>query len=203
MLITNKRFPAIVTLLLMGMQVILVFLSWILAAANPGADIRSLLSSDGIRWIFGTFINNITTPILIWLLLLGIAMALMRMSGLYKAVCHLRRTSYYERMALFVIAWELVIVVLLIVLLAFVPHAVLLSAVGRLWPSGFSSSIVPMLLISLSGMSATYGLMVGSLRSWIDVFRVMSLGIYIMAPYIIMFIVAIELYYSVLWVMSV
>jgi aminobenzoyl-glutamate transport protein len=59
--------------ILMMIQVVVILLSWLLTAADPESSIRSLLSSEGIRWFIGKNIKNLSQPLLVWLLLLGIA----------------------------------------------------------------------------------------------------------------------------------
>ena len=42
-------------------ELVLVLVSWILSAAAVGS-VRSLLSSEGIRWLFGHFASMLATP---------------------------------------------------------------------------------------------------------------------------------------------
>ena len=68
-----KRIVGQTVLLLAIAQIVLVLVSWLIAAAMPELAVRSLLSSEGIRWFFGHFIRNLATPFLVWILLLCIA----------------------------------------------------------------------------------------------------------------------------------
>ena len=49
-------------LVLLTAQLALILLSWVLTAAFPELPIRSLLSSEGIRWFFGCFSDNQLSP---------------------------------------------------------------------------------------------------------------------------------------------
>ena len=47
--------------------------SWIFAALNPESGVRSMLSSEGIRWAFGGLIPQMQSSVLVWLILAGMA----------------------------------------------------------------------------------------------------------------------------------
>lgn len=202
----NKKFflcfSAYLSFAVFVMQVLLVIVSWILTAVNPELPMRSLLGGDGLRWLFGTFVDNINTPVLVWLLLAGISVGLMSQGNLFKAVVSYKSITDYERMALFIVLWEIAAIVVAIILLAFVPHAVLLSALGTLLPSSFSASVVPVLALSVSVLSLTYGCITGTFRSVCDVFSAMSNGVGVMAPLIILYIVCMEFYCSLSWIFA-
>ena len=51
------------------MQVLLFLVSWLINAAMPESKVRSLLGSEGIRWFFGSFVDNVATSPLVWLLI--------------------------------------------------------------------------------------------------------------------------------------
>ena len=50
-------------------ETLLVILSWLLSAMRV-EGVRSLLSSEGIRWFFSSFNDLIASPVLVWFLLL-------------------------------------------------------------------------------------------------------------------------------------
>mgnify|MGYP001069643078 CR=1 FL=1 len=60
--------------LLVG-QCVLVLVSWLQTAAMPETFPRTLLNAEGIRWFFGRFTENLMQPMLVWLLLLCISLA--------------------------------------------------------------------------------------------------------------------------------
>ena len=57
----NKFRIAHLVLWLGVFQIILILVSWLITAAMPELFVRSLLSSEGIRWFFGQFTSNIGT----------------------------------------------------------------------------------------------------------------------------------------------
>lgn len=143
--------------LLAVVQVMLILVSWVIAAAFPELNTHSLLSSEGIRWFFGRFVDNMQTRFLVWIILVTIALGAFNTSGLTSAISP--RTSaplhYRQRMALRVVGIELIILLVAIVLLTAIPHAVLLSVTGSLWPSSFSASIIPIVTFIVSICSIT------------------------------------------------
>lgn len=190
------------SLVLIVAQALLVVCSWILTAAKPNIHMRSILGSDGLRWLFGTFVDNISTPMLVWMLLLGVALGLLWASGLPRALRSYRKITGYERMALLVVLWEVVAIVVAIVLLAFVPHAVLLSALGTLLPSSFSASAFPMFTFTLSIIAITYGSITGAFRSVAGMFVAMSDGVGALSPLMVLYAIGMEFYCSLVWVFS-
>ncbi len=190
------------SLVLIVAQALLVVGSWILTAAKPNIHMRSILGSDGLRWLFGTFVDNISTPMLVWMLLLGVALGLLWASGLPRALRSYRKITGYERMALLVVLWEVVAIVVAIVLLAFVPHAVLLSALGTLLPSSFSASAFPMFTFTLIIIAITYGSITGAFRSVAGMFVAMSDGVGALSPLMVLYAIGMEFYCSLVWVFS-
>ena len=61
-------------------EVMLIILSWLLSTAMM-EGVRSLLSSQGIRWYFGSFTSIMASPLLVWLLLLLSAWGCLQQSG--------------------------------------------------------------------------------------------------------------------------
>ena len=68
-------------LLLMVAELLLFILSWLLSATRM-EGVRSLLSSEGIRWFFGYFTQMVASPLLVWLLLGLCAYGCLQRSGL-------------------------------------------------------------------------------------------------------------------------
>ncbi|WP_259299305.1 hypothetical protein [Prevotella disiens] len=79
-----KNKYGIIALILIGLQLLIVFGSWLVAAIFPEINVHSLLSSSGIRWFIGQFTNNLKTDLLVWLLLGIIAFGTFKASGLYE-----------------------------------------------------------------------------------------------------------------------
>lgn len=186
-----KRIWPYVALLLVLAQLLLMLVSWIWSAAVPSSGVRSMLSSEGIRWFLGHFSELLATPVLVWILLLAAA---------YGCVVHselLRREQAYraQRARVMTILFA-VIYVGIVLLMTVVPHAVLLSADGSLWPSPFSSSLVPMFSFGIMASALIYGTVSGSFLTLSDVFQALVRGLQKSAPLLLLYILAAQLYFS-------
>lgn len=194
------------TLLLTFIQTVLALLSWIANTVDAGVSVRSLLAADGVRWFFNTFTANVTSAPLAWLVLLSIAWGAVRASGLHSALSSrkaFRTLSYRSRHALASAFAVVLLMLLCVILLAFIPHALLLSVTGGLFPSPFFNSLVPAAAFIMTSSSIVYGLQSGKLTSLNDVFRCLYYGLHIGAPLFPLYIMAIELYHSVRFVFGI
>ena len=81
----SKNVLGVVCLVLFLSEALLFILSWLLSATRMDG-VRSLLSSEGIRWFFGTWQTLFASPLLVWLLLCLIAWGCLRKSGLMRSV---------------------------------------------------------------------------------------------------------------------
>ena len=142
-----------VVIVLFLAQIAVILLSWLITAANPDWALHSLLSSEGIRWFFGSFVNNQLTPWLIYFIVMSIAGGAFLRTKFLKALRQrFSRTpqqrsslAYRERMGLRIALAEFIVFIVVMVLLTLVPHAILLSVTGQLYPSSFSESLIPAL----------------------------------------------------------
>ena len=175
-------------------ELLLVLLSWLLSAMMVGG-VRSLLSSEGIRWFFGQFASVLASAQLVWLLLLAMAGGSFWRCGLLHPSCTYREKTA-KRMVIFTLFAYLVVIAALTV----VPHAVLLSATGRLLSSPFSRAVIPMIAFGVMLISVVYGRMSGHFTSATDVFDAMSVGIAHCAPLFIVYVVLMQFYESILFV---
>lgn len=178
-------------------QVFVVLASWLLTAAMPDDFLRSLTSAEGIRWFFGSFADNLASPCLVWLVLASIALGTLRASGLLQY----DRSEYRQRTALRLVAIELVVAVALMLALTLVPHAILLNVLGGLLPSSFSRSIIPYACLQVVVMSLSYGVMSERLKGIRAIYRAMNEGIRLMAPAFLFYVLVMQLYCSVRYLM--
>ena len=199
----NKRkkdkILAYIALLLCVAQVAVMIISWIISATGVGSATRSLLGAEGIRWFFGHFVDNLMTPLLVWMLILSIGIGSFIHSGLAEAVRNVFsgvRLSFRERIAFRLALIELFVFVMLILLLTVIPHAILLSSTGNLIPSGFSNSLIPIVAFTLCFISVSYGTMAGRLNSMSKVLRSLTVGIAGSLPLWLYYILLTELYCS-------
>ena len=109
--------------------------------------------------------------------------------------------SYKERLGLQIILIEIMVWFSGIVLLSFVPHATMLSITGELFSSSFSKSIIPLIAFIVLLNSISYGFIVGRFRKGSQIIEALSNGIKQITPYIIIYIIFIQLFYSVKFVL--
>ena len=198
----KTKFLARVALVLVLAQTVLILVSWIINAMAPQAAVRSLLSSEGIRWFVGQYVNMLASPLLVWLLLLSMAFGCIRSCGLSES--NSRRANpffrYRELAALRLSTIIVILYVLLILSMTVIPHAVLLSATGSLLPSAFTRAIVPILSVGMILFSVTYGLSVGSFKSVHSIVNSLSNGIAWAAPLFVLYVLLLQFYESLKFV---
>lgn len=201
-------------LVLVTAQLALILLSWLITAAFPELPIRSLLSSEGVRWFFGSFTANQLTPLLAWFITAAMAVGACVRSRLWAAFCtkmsgllHRRDSTdgrqglhYRERIGLRLALAEFMVYVVIMLLLTIVPHAILLSVTGELFPSAFSSSLIPSLSFVLIVMSLSYGVASGTVDSVARMHRVLVGGLEAGARIVPAYVIGVQLYMSLLYV---
>lgn len=176
-------------------QLLLMLVSWIWSAAVPASGVRSMLSSEGIRWFFGHFAEMLATPLLVWILLLAAAYGCVVSSGLLRG-----QRAYRAQRARVVTMLFAVIYVGVVLLMTVVPHAVLLSADGSLWPSPFSSSLVPLVSFGIMAAALIYGTVSGSFLTLGHAVQSLVRGLQSVAPLLLLYILLAQLYYSLSFV---
>jgi len=191
---TNKYHQRLGTLCLavVTAETLLVILSWLLSALRV-EGVRSLLSSEGIRWFFSSFNDLVASPVLVWLLLLMCALGCLQKSGVISIFGRPKAMNFRDRLALYVAVAFLLIYGVIIILLTLMPHAILLSATGHLFPSAFSRSLVPIIAFGICIFSVSFGLMAGVMRNISDILQALSFGIAKGAPLIVFYLFAVQL----------
>ena len=199
----NKKLTgvlAVLTAAMLAVQLLLFLVSWLVAAMMPETAVHSLLSNEGIRWFFGSFVENVASPLLVWLLVIAMAWGVMADTRFFQDMSRLSSLPYRPKFAFQFVAFELALFVVVLVMTALVPHAPLLSVTGQLFPSSFSKSLVPIIAFCLIVMGVTYGLLSGKMKSLSDVFLSVSGGVRRVAPLVFVYVVAVELFYSFMFV---
>lgn len=186
-------YAALALLLAEGLAILV---SWLITAAMPESPMRSMLSHEGIRWLFGHFVDNVAQPLLVWLLLAATAWGAAIESGLVGLWGSRGRLAYRQRVAVRMVAVVAVAIIVVMLLLTAVPHAVLLSVTGGLWPSSFSVAVVPVICLSVSLLSVVYGVMSGTLRSVGSVFHALTVGIASWRGVWLLYVLSAELWFS-------
>jgi aminobenzoyl-glutamate transport protein len=187
-----KKFLPHIAFTLFVAQLLLMLVSWLLSAAFPDSGIRSLLSGEGMRWFFGHFSHQLATPVLVCLVLVLMAYGVFRHCGLLHY-----RSTYRERRALTMTLVLTVVAVVLILLMAAIPHAVMLSVTGSLWPSPFSRALLPLLAFIVIALSAFYGIMAGHFANLSNVYDALLDGIRQGAALFLFYLLILQLYLSV------
>lgn len=182
------------------LQILVILGSWFVTVVFPTLPVRSMLSSEGIRWFLGQYTSNLASPLLVWLILAGMTYGALRSSGLSRAIMYFSNISYRQRFALKVVAAELIFFAIVLFLMTFLPQAILLSVTGELFPSSFSRSLIPIVCFLLTLFSITYGLINTSFTSLTDIFNSLTFGITAISPWLVIYVFVIQLYYSILFV---
>lgn len=182
------------------LQILVILGSWFVTVMFPTLPVRSMLSSEGIRWFLGQYTSNLASPLLVWLVLAGMTYGALRSSGLSRAIVYFSNISYRQRFALKVVVAELIFFAIVLFLMTFLPQAILLSVTGELFPSSFSRSLIPIVCFLLTLFSITYGLINTSFSSLTDIFCSLTSGITAISPWLVIYVFVIQLYYSILFV---
>lgn len=190
----NKRLIALACVAFGVAELLLVILSWLLSATRLDG-VRSLISSEGIRWFVGEFTYTLASPLLVWLLLALVALGCLQRSGLMS-----RGRGYRDRVALRVSFSFIIIYVVIICLLTLMPRAILLSVTGSLFPSAFSRALVPIICFGVGVLSISFGMVSGRLHTLTDILDALTFGLQQGAPLIILYIMFFQFYASLLFV---
>lgn len=201
----NSRFLPPLLLALVLLQAAVVVGSWLLTAIMPQTSMHSLLSNGGIRWLFGTFVVNLSHPFLIWLILADIAVGSLKASGLWssiRALCIKTGIDSQQKSGLQVALGILVVEIIIICLLTLPTRAILLSSTGHLFPSSFSVAIVPIIAIMAITAAIAYGLFSGQLHNYRNVFECVCHGTTTLKSLLVVYILGMELICSVAYVLG-
>ena len=194
-----KKILPYIALSLALAEIVLMLLSWLLSAALPASGVRSMLSSEGLRWLMGQFSMMLSTTLLSCLLLAVIAIGCFLRCGITK-IFQTSRVSYRSQRALLMGVAVLLACIGVMLLLTVTPHAILLSATGDLFPSPFSASLIPVCAFSVCVSCIVYGVIAGTFQSQKDVYDALLYGIRWAAPVFLFYILIIQLYESLRFV---
>ena len=142
------------------------------------------------------------SPLLVYIILLTLTVNVFVNSGLIELFSQNHKINMQKRFALNVVLVELCTFIVLIVLLTAIPHAVLLSVTGELFPSSFSSGLIPMLCLLVTIMSISYGLVSGSLRGFYDIWNSITTGSNYLPPVCFVYILLLQLVSSLSYVLG-
>ena len=195
----KSRITTLLAVIMAIAEAILVLVSWLLSATMT-EGVRSLLSSEGVRWLAVHITDTLLTPLLAWMLLASMAWGCVRRSRLLRSLTH--HQSYRERLAIRMTVLSTAAYVCVVSLLVAVPHAVLLSATGRLWPSPFSAAIVPILCFGTTLVAIVYGLVGRHFRSVADICQAFVYGLTEWASLFFLYVLAAQFFSSLRFVFT-
>lgn len=201
----TDRLFGIVALGLVVAEMLVILGSWMVSAVLPDLPIRSLISMEGVRWLFGAFTDCVATPLLVWLIVLAMAWGSLKQSGLIRAVndvCRGQSLSYRERIGLTIVAGELMVAVAIMLIFTCLPHALLLNAMGHLYPSAFSASLVPYSALVIMCCAFTYGATSGRFDSVATAYQSLVNGLSLFAPLVPLYLLLVMVASSIRFVFS-
>ena len=191
------------------LQLLIVFSSWLITAAFPEVNINSLLSGRGLRWFAGQFTNNLKSNMLVWLILLSIDWGVYKTSGLHNILCKLLRRHYNfselryrERVGIRLVLFGFLCFIALSIVFTMLPEAPLLSVTGSLFPSSFSSGLVPALSLIVVVSSLSYGIACGKLKTLSEIYNSISSGLMFCSKLFPMYILLVQLFYIIVYVFN-
>ena len=194
---------AVASALLATLIFLVIIISWTVAALSPDAEVHSLLSSEGVRWLFGSFTENVSGPLIAWTVLIAMAYGTTEKSGIVADLIqaqNIKQLTYRQKFAFRIVIILAAFFIIAVIALTLLPHAVLLSVTGQLFPSSFSRSLIPMTVLVVIILSAVYGKLCGKFNGIYDIFKALSGGIAKAAPLFLPIILAEELWHVVFYV---
>ncbi len=179
-------------------ELALVVGSWLVASAEPGLAMRSLLSPAGVRWYFGFYVDRIATPLLVYIILFAMAWGCVRQSKLTDVLLTYLspRRRQLNTHQVFALCTSLVVFALelaTMAVLTLLPHAILLSVTGSLWPSSFSYSVVPAVAFMLASTNVVYAVLSGQIRSVTQLGRMLTSEAPVLLPLLLLYCLAADL----------
>ena len=196
---------AVASAILATLIFLVIIISWTVTALSPDADVHSLLGSEGVRWLFGSFTENVSEPLMVWTVLIAMAYGTVEKSGIVTDLVQagkINLLTYRQKFAFRIVIILAVFFIAAALALTLLPHAVLLSVTGQLFPSSFSRSLVPMTVLVVIILSAVYGKLCGKFNGIFDIFKALCQGIAKAAPIFLPLILAEELWHVILYVFS-
>lgn len=190
--------------------------SWMASVLATDGSVRSLLTAEGIRWFIGDFSNMLSTPLLLDIIMVGMAVGVVRASGIggilrqaikkrYRSTAFssgITQKGYSEVIALQLSIVMALLMICVVILLSVLPHAILLSATGTILNSSLASGFIPMLCFIAIASSATFGYASRHFHGFLDVFRAMENGVGLAAPFILFYIFTTQLYVLIMYVIE-
>ena len=203
-----------IVLVLLIAQLALILLSWLLTAAFPELPMRSMLSSEGIRWFFGSFVSNQLHHCLSLYMAVMAAGACIR-SRLYTALramlSNVRSSPnkfhkqslqihYREKAGLRVALVEFIAYVIIMILLTAVPHAISPECDRTAIPQFLLLEFHPLIITDHHHHVTTYGVASGTIDSVAKMHKILVGGLEVGSRLVPTYLIGIQLYMSIRYV---
>ena len=195
-----KILCAILSITLLVLQVLIVPASWIISAVAPSSGVHSLISEGGIRWLVGQYSDNVSTSVLVYIIIAFISYNMFVNSGLLSAIISKAKLSMQQKFALRVMAVVLILFITALAYLTITPHAVLLSVTGNLFPSSFSDGLIPLLCFEVFILSLIYGIFGGTITSINEFWNCVTKESNSLLPVLFLYLLSIQLYHCFVFV---
>lgn len=112
---------------LLLLQVITVLVSWVWGSVILDTNVSSLLTADGVRWFCSSLVDNVRSPLLIYILLIGLTAGQVKRSKILADLASFSTLPSFQRKAMTVALWEIAAILVVVAYLTLAPHAVLLA----------------------------------------------------------------------------
>ena len=195
-----EKFIPYVAVSLIVIEVLLIIGSWIVSSLFPASVTRSILSSEGIRWLLGKCTENFCTPLLVWIIMLAMSIGIVLRCGIFANSSSVEKKEskpFRTRIALMLILAEVIVMTIIMILLAAIPHAILLNVEGNLYPSSFSKFIIPLAALIICICATTYGVTTSCFHSVKQWFDALCYGISKSSIILVFYFIIIQIYYTI------
>ncbi len=171
-------------------EVIAALVSWLAAVLFPASDFRSLLSGEGLRWLLGSYRENIDGAALFYLLSVCFAAGAFVSSGLAKKLFSLKTCTYDERLAAGMFLAGVALAAILSAVFALWPHSFLLSVNGTLTTGPYPKAVFAMFVAAAAIGSCVFAAARPSGGSWRGVYRALTAGLSAAMPFALLWFLA-------------
>ena len=110
--------------------------------------------------------------------------------------------SMQQKFAFRIMLIEFVLFVAGVIFISAMPHAILLSVTGALFPSSFSSGLVPMICFELFVLSMIYGIVGGEVNTLEKFWNCIISGANFLPAVCFLYILIVQLFYSTCYVLG-
>ncbi|MGM9713340.1 MAG: hypothetical protein ACI3Y5_04380 [Prevotella sp.] len=203
----SRHIIALTVVVLTALQIVIIIVSWLVPAIYPYSDMRPLLSSEGIRFLVGRLLSEMSLPPLLWIILSAMSWGLLRGSGLLETVTSLVRSHsappFAIRLSLYAAAAVAVAAIIVVGLMTLAPGAILLSATGGIWASSFLYGLIPLIALTVAVAASAYGSFSARFSGVLSFLDAMTAGLRSASPLIVLYVFIMQFVMSLLYVFGI